>query len=84
MIVYKYPFNDAWINVPEGRIVLVAAQTPGDSWPTVWVEQDPDAKPTIPLVVHGTGHPIDADSEHVGSAVCLNGALVWHVYRVAS
>lgn len=75
------------IEVPLGKIVLVAAQRPEDQLPTIWLERflGPDGEPnnidTVCLTLHGTGHKsIPFGSVHRGSCVCANGSLVWHVY----
>lgn len=68
------------------RPVLVAAQEPGYLLPCLWVEHDDEALP-VPEYYQcfGTGHPLPEDvGPFVGSAVCADGALVWHVYRVLS
>ena len=52
----------------------------------LWAEVDPDAEQEERrFVVEGTGHPIDHDGVHVGTALqWVNGvSLVWHVYEVA-
>lgn len=68
--------------VPVGKVIHVGPQQISDSAPQVWVELDPDeATMRRPLWLFGTGHDIrDDDLIHVGSAVCANGSLVWHVY----
>lgn len=63
------------------RVLLVAEQNPGSGLPLLWVEQeDSQAAPTRRFRVVGTGHEAPTAWEHVGSAVCAGGALVWHVY----
>lgn len=84
-VIYKHPFgSDVEIEVPEGEVRLVAVQYVYDETPTVWVEHRlsvaPEEKMLLTLV--GTGHPINEPGlEHVGSTVCANGHLVWHVFR---
>lgn len=85
-IIYKYEFGDteAEIEVPEGWVRHVAVQYPFQPTPTVWVEHQlpiPDEK--MRLRLFGTGHAINGPSGwwFVGSAVCANGELVWHVHR---
>jgi len=88
-VVYKYPFDeflfsvsDGAMVVPEGHVVHVGVQHLSDSLPTVWVQHDKDNHAQMTLVVIGTGREFEPlGIEHVGSVVCANGQLVWHVYR---
>lgn len=50
---------------------------------TIWAEVFPD-NPMVERVffVHGTGHSINADHDHVGTV--LDGSFVWHVYEADS
>jgi hypothetical protein len=32
--------------------------------------------------VFGTGHPLPYFAEHLGSAVAVNGGLVWHLFSL--
>lgn len=70
---------------PKGKVVLVASQFDGDPLPTLWIEHEQDPNQITnydTYLVYGTGHAIDSDAlEHVGSAICTHGNLVWHVYK---
>lgn len=85
---------------PKGKVVLVAPMLAHCELPTLWIEHEVEAiAPVIPNVgldektdiptdrylVVGTGHSIHQEEvEHVGSCICANGALVWHVYKVVA
>ena len=92
-VIYKY---NSWalrgldyiLEAPEGKILLVGAQYPGSLQPTLWIEHevsDISLVTTLPwynYVMKGTGGgEIGPSLEHVGSCICQQGDLVWHVYR---
>lgn len=87
-VIYRYPFRETLQVIPAGDVLHVAAQYPYDELPTLWVRHtvDQTREENLPArvsyLIVGTGHPYPADLQHVGSAVCANGALVWHVFRV--
>lgn len=83
-IVYKYPLlYGSRFEIPEGKVTLVSAQERSDAHPTVWVEHEVGVLPQpMQLEVYGTGHSVLDMREHVGSCVCGDGQLVWHVYKV--
>lgn len=64
--------------IGSGRVVLVACQFSSRSV-QVWTDEphDTEVEPR-PARVYGTGQPLPADDEHIGSATTDNG-LVWHV-----
>lgn len=89
-VIWKYPFGDKtamqmpW--PPGSRVVLIAAQNRSDPTPVIWVDHpvepvrglhEPQAFDLI-----GTGYEYRdrLGYEHVGSVVCADGALVWHVF----
>lgn len=86
--VWKFELRVGHKNVIELRAgakpVHVCSNGPGLI--DLWVELDPDARPEPwTFEVFGTGHPIPdaatlAPNGHVGTAIALDGALVWHVY----
>lgn len=91
--ILKHKLEAATQGLPWGagaRVVHVAAQRPSDDFPTVWIEyatHQVDAYILNGAAVHrgvhvvGTGHKFDDTGlEHLGSAVCDDGRLVWHVY----
>lgn len=85
--VLKYAFGtNTVMDIRQGKVVLVMAQQPGDMTPTLWLEHneedmDNQNDERDRYVIYGTGHPIQPDMEHVGSAVCNLGGLVWHIYK---
>ncbi len=84
--VFKYPFHGDIVETPPGKVRLVAPQQPSASFPTLWVEHtDTDLKSETchKYCIVGTGYDFVHGMTHVGSCVCADGALVWHVYSVA-
>ena len=80
-VVYKYRLTPGVpANILAGEVVLCAAQIPEDMDPTIWVEHSGGTMHEEYAVI-GTGHQIPLYWQHVGSCVCANGTLVWHVYR---
>jgi hypothetical protein len=86
--ILKYQFTEESVDgmrVPAGKVIHVGEQRngPGSSaLPTVWVETSdyfPESRSQVLAIVATGGKPINGWS-HVGTAICLNGALVWHVY----
>jgi hypothetical protein len=92
-VIFKYPFGEkVSIVVPwpaHSRVLHVQAQHPSDSTPTLWVlhpsAPGPDETERQVFDIIGTGHPFTERLayEHVGSAVCRDGSLVWHVFGEA-
>lgn len=86
-IIYKYPFHFGGVaEIRIGHPVFVAAQFPEDSAPTIWVEHDwedlsSDSVHYERYSLYGTGHNVPDNMEYIGSAICAQGTLVWHVYR---
>lgn len=80
--VYKYELDDEVTELgldTEAKVVLVAQQHER-TFPTIWIEHDPDASCCWHrFYVTGTGHPIPVNTTHVGSAIC--GEFVWHIYQ---
>lgn len=84
-VVHKFPMAAPLMTIPAGEIVHVAAQRPTDDWPTVWMLRDPDDTALMQTVeIRGTGHPVEDNLTHVGSAVCAEGYLVWHVFLLGA
>lgn len=90
-VVYRYAFPEhssieggAILRVPFGRVVLVAAQDRYDRLPTVWIEHNDGelrVADRMELKLVGTGQVvIDGSMKHLGSCVCANGVLIWHIY----
>ncbi len=80
------------VYVSKGAKVLLVAEQHGEI--CMWMECDPNVphhNSDMGKGVHrsfrvfGTGHPIDdfvgMHIEHVGSAVCAGGQIIWHVYE---
>lgn len=89
-IVYKYHFGGGpgemvtHLEVPFGKVVHIATQKPEDPVPTVWIEHNEwelEIEDKMQLYLIGTGRWFDIESfRHLGSCVCADGSLVWHVY----
>jgi hypothetical protein len=84
--VWKYDVEiggDVPLAMPvDARIVHVAAQQ-GPTVVQLWAEVETTApKVTRQFFIAGTGHPIENGAEYIGTAICLDGALVWHLYEL--
>jgi hypothetical protein len=69
--------------IGQGKVVLVACQH-SDASVQVWTQEEgahPEERPRA-AQVYATGQPIPEGLEHVGSALALNGRLIWHIYAV--
>lgn len=82
--VYKYQLEVTDLQVQELRegykILHVASQ---HDTLCIWVEVDTQAPPEmVRFLIVGTGHafPPAGEFEYVGTALMLNGNLVWHLY----
>lgn len=90
-IIYKYPFAARGVfyldvTMAAGdKVVHVAAQRSADELPTLWIEHDASeqrvGRQRRRFVLVGTGQPCLTEGRHVGSAICGEGMLVWHVYE---
>jgi hypothetical protein len=50
--------------------------------PCLWALVDPTAeREQRTFYVHGTGHPVHADAEHIGSFLLYGGSFVGHVFE---
>ena len=66
----------------DARVLLVSRQMSKDELPTLWIELEESAvRQKQIFLVLPTGEWVPEWTEHVGSAVCADGALVWHIYR---
>jgi len=78
--IYKYTLDFSENNIiamPKGaRLIYFDIQ---DCVPCVWADVT-TTNPVLPrtLAIHGTGHPIDPLSCHIGSV--KDGHFVWHLY----
>ncbi len=54
----------------------------------LWAHVTPTMPPEVyHFAVHGTGHPVTGEAHYIGAALDdrgRQGALVWHVFQVAS
>lgn len=83
--------GDFQLNLPPGaRVVHVAPQRSKDTTPKLWIKLDLDLKRepvNFKIVATGEEMPQSMDRhgdvwdwEYVGTAVCLQGEFVWHLY----
>lgn len=88
-VIWKYQMRANPLPLPwpgNSKVVHIAEQFAGDGFPTLWVEHDLDHLPepdsrSVEFFYTGTGHHNDRVGYHIGTAVCAEGQLVWHVYR---
>lgn len=82
--VYKFELHPE-VNQPVGMTVGAKILTVGnqDQRLVVWAEIDPDREPEERFFsVYGTGHTMPDDpGTYIGTAMFLNGNLVFHVYE---
>lgn len=81
--VWKFPLQVTKLTVveaPADAPVRLAALDPASGAPAVWLEVDTEA-PRVErrFRIHGTGHEVDEDEQHVGSMA--DRSFVWHVYE---
>lgn len=69
--------------MPKGAKPLhVAVQ---DDKPCLWMLVDPAAgREDRTFYVHGTGHPVRPESQHLGSFMLYDGAFVGHLFEPMS
>lgn len=80
---WNVPVDDRWHDIGAGPVVLVATrdQGPPGSLVEVWTRERTTNEPAMrPARVFGTGHPVPADVEHIGSTIVPGYPLVWHVF----
>lgn len=90
---FELPLQDAIIEVemPKGAQILHVGKQGAERIVYLWalVESDAD-KETRRFRIHGTGHPLANNAgtgyntydTYVGTAIMLDGMLVWHVFEV--
>lgn len=84
-VVWKFPLllapGPQEIDMPKGaEIVLVHMQA---ELCFLWAVVNPAADPEPRgFIIHGTGHQMDHDGQHVGSV--MDGVFVWHVFELRS
>lgn len=76
------PVDDRDHPIGAGRVVHVACRGDDIDVVTVWTEETDETKKTVGrrARVYGTGQPVPAGDEHIGTAVTSTGRLVWHLY----
>jgi hypothetical protein len=86
-VIYKHTFSESMeLKIPASSIVRhVGVQGSSTPLPALWIEHS-DMLPKEPLLTYilfATGtHWESAEAwEYVGTAVCADGKLVWHVMR---
>lgn len=75
---YEVPVDDRWHDVPCAWPVLAVGCRREDAV-EFWAHPAQGDTPAHRLRVYGTGHPIDDDTQYVGTAVTPGGDLVWHL-----
>lgn len=84
VLKWNVPVDDKPHPIGRGEVVHVACQFDA-SEVQVWTDEvDGDYPRQRFAQVHGTGHPVPADLQHVGSVVAADGHLVWHVFAEQS
>lgn len=81
------PIDDAWHEIPGGRVVHVDHQTHNpDPQISVWFERDDQAEPTTRQVrVFGTGQPLPEErTRHLGTVLMLEGEFVAHLRELVT
>lgn len=77
ILKWDVPVDDHDHPIGFGDVVHVGCQGDQYSVVQVWTDE-PNDEPVIRSArVYGTGQPIPADDEHIGSVIA--GPLVWHV-----
>jgi hypothetical protein len=75
--------DDPALTLPIGAKVLHIAEQKGQL--RIWVEMsvaDLRVVHTRRLLVLSTGDPVPDTAIHLGTAICSDGELMWHVYEV--
>jgi hypothetical protein len=76
---WSVPVDDQWHQIGGGKVLHVDARSNGTV--EVWTLEGSAPSVSRTVRVYGTGHPIaEADTEHLGSVIVADGALVWHVF----
>lgn len=83
MVIWKYQLaleDDFECTMPKGAEILsVQLQGYGVN-PQMWVRCDPHAPDTtVKLHCRGTGHPVNADWQHIGTV--QRDPYVWHFFK---
>ena len=87
-LIYKYELPGQLgvyeLEMPQGAVVLHVASV--NDVVCLWATVEPGRlSEQRTFVIAGTGQPMEqaaALGEHVGTAITLNGKLVWHVFDV--
>lgn len=78
VLKWSVPVDDGYHPIGSGKVCLVACQY-GPDTVQVWTEET-DTPVVRSAKVIGTGHNAPDFTEHLGSVITANGALVWHLY----
>jgi hypothetical protein len=87
-VVWKYPFDDSdekTFEMPTGATVLHFDEQHNAF--CLWVLVDPQqASESRQFRIIGTGYPVFGEDElrHIGTALVVGGAFVWHCFEVIS
>lgn len=86
VLKWQVSVDDRPHKIGGGEVVHVAVQYPDrPDVVTVWTieSRDEGARPRPRTVqIYGTGQPLPYFACHLGSAVAVNGGLVWHCFEL--
>jgi hypothetical protein len=75
---YEVPVDDQWHQHDlSGAVLHVASRRP--EVVEVWALDGGGATYPRRFRVYGTGQPIDGEWRHIGTALAVEGVLVWHL-----
>lgn len=83
--IYKYTVSvyTPRVRVPAGATVLFVGTDPGNGYPAIWMELDPEAEYEDRYYTFiGTGHDVPVGGRYIGSTI--SDPFVWHVYEIPS
>ncbi len=78
ILKWDVPVDDERHEIGSGRVIHVSCQF-NPEIVEVWTEEFPGLPVMIEAQVYGTGMRYPKNGQAVGSAVTLNGQIVWHV-----
>ncbi len=82
VLKWNVPVDDRPHPTGAGKVLYVQCQYGPDSV-QVWTEESElTAGAERQVQVFGTGHQVPFDAIYLGTAVAMDGALVWHLYDV--
>lgn len=86
--IYKYTIpvdgQEHLLSLPQYTMIVNVDKHPKRSdavsaWALIYDTNMPHESRTF--IVSGTGQPVDPDWSYIGSAVTLDGSLVWHLWE---